>query len=155
MWWVPALVPVLEISIFTGDPSASNQESQLNSRGIRRRENQREGYRRAMQKAEDDKREFNEWTEKTRTAEAEATQKVNSKFPKPRINHFLESWKTQEEKTCKTASAWGRKEKREKIWQGGFKRKRRSSFWGIGRGRNRRAGFEKCQTVRWNWRCSR
>ena len=67
-----------------------------------------------MQKAEDDKREFNEWTEKTRTAEAEATQKVNSKFPKPRINYFLESWKTQEEKTCKTASAWGRKEKREK-----------------------------------------
>merc|ERR1719270_818639 len=40
-------------------------------RGIRRRENQREGFRRAMQKAEDDKREFNEWLDKTRTAEAE------------------------------------------------------------------------------------
>jgi len=30
-----------------------------------------------MQKAEDDKNEFNEWMEKTRTAEADATQKVN------------------------------------------------------------------------------
>ena len=44
-----------------------------------------------MQKAEDDKREFSEWMEKTRTAEAEATQKVNSKFPKPKINQLVES----------------------------------------------------------------
>lgn len=48
-------------------------------RGIRRRENQREGYRRAMQKAEDDKTEFNEWYDKTRSEEAEATQKKAEK----------------------------------------------------------------------------
>jgi len=54
-------------------------------RGIRRRENQREGYRRAMQKAEDDKREFNEWLEKTRTAEAEATKKKAEKRKKKKL----------------------------------------------------------------------
>lgn len=75
-------------------------------RGIRRRENQREGYRRAMQKAEDDKREFNEWTEKTRTAEAEATQKKAEKRKKKKLakQRAREAEKKKGKKSGKVAS---------------------------------------------------
>lgn len=75
-------------------------------RGIRRRENQREGYRRAMQKAEDDKREFNEWTEKTRTAEAEATQKKAEKRKKKKLakQRAREAEKKKGKKSGKAAS---------------------------------------------------
>ena len=44
--------------------------------GIRRRENQREGFRRAMAEKEKNKKEFDEWLETTRNAEAEKTSKV-------------------------------------------------------------------------------
>ena len=44
--------------------------------GIRRRENQREGFRRAMAEKEKNKKEFEEWHETTRAAEAEKTSKV-------------------------------------------------------------------------------
>ena len=46
--------------------------------GIRRRENQREGFRRAMAEKEKNKKEFDEWLETTRNAEAEKTSKVNT-----------------------------------------------------------------------------
>lgn len=48
-------------------------------RGIRRRENQREGYRRALAKAEEDKTEFKIWHDEQRGKEAEITKKVNQK----------------------------------------------------------------------------
>jgi len=75
-------------------------------RGIRRRENQREGYRRAMQKAEDDKREFNEWLEKTRTAEAEATKKKADKRKKKKLakQRAREAEKKKAKKGGKSAS---------------------------------------------------
>lgn len=44
--------------------------------GIRRRENQREGFRRAMAEKDKNKKEFEEWHETTRAAEAEKTSKV-------------------------------------------------------------------------------
>jgi len=75
-------------------------------RGIRRRENQREGYRRAMQKAEDDKNEFNEWMDKTRTAEAEATQKKAEKRKKKKLakQRAREAEKKKGKKSGKAAS---------------------------------------------------
>ncbi|CBY20833.1 unnamed protein product [Oikopleura dioica] len=75
-------------------------------RGIRRRENQREGYRRAMQKAEDDKNEFNEWMEKTRTAEADATQKKAEKRKKKKLakQRAREAEKKKAKKSDKPAS---------------------------------------------------
>ena len=45
--------------------------------GIRRRENQREGFRRAMAEKDKHKKEFEEWHETTRAAEAEKTSKVS------------------------------------------------------------------------------
>merc|ERR1712131_299896 len=51
-------------------------------RGIRRRENQREGFRRAMAEKEKAASEYNEWLEKTRAAEAEKTSKKAAKRKK-------------------------------------------------------------------------
>jgi len=51
-------------------------------RGIRRRENQREGFRRAMAEKEKNKKEFEEWHETTRAAEAEKTSKKAAKRKK-------------------------------------------------------------------------
>ena len=48
-------------------------------RGIRRRENQREGFRRAMAEKEKATTEFNEWREKTRDEEAAKTAKKAAK----------------------------------------------------------------------------
>lgn len=48
-------------------------------RGIRRRENQREGFRRALAKADKEKKEFEDWHNKTREAEAEKTSKKAAK----------------------------------------------------------------------------
>ena len=48
-----------------------------NFSGIRRRENQREGFRRAMAEKEKNKKEFEEWHQTTRAAEAEKTSKVS------------------------------------------------------------------------------
>lgn len=48
-------------------------------RGIRRRENQREGFRRALAKADKEKKEFQDWYDKTREAEAEKTSKKAAK----------------------------------------------------------------------------
>ena len=45
-------------------------------RGIRRRENQREGYRKAMSKIDKDKKDFQDWHDNIRKAEAEKTSKV-------------------------------------------------------------------------------
>ncbi|CAG5111204.1 Oidioi.mRNA.OKI2018_I69.chr2.g5534.t1.cds [Oikopleura dioica] len=76
-------------------------------RGIRRRENQREGYRRAMQKAEDDKKEFNDWLEKTRTAEAEATKKKADKRKKKKAakKAAIEAAKKAKKKAAKKKQA--------------------------------------------------
>jgi len=51
-------------------------------RGIRRRENQREGFRRAMAEKEKNKKEFEEWHEQTRATEAEKTSKKAAKRKK-------------------------------------------------------------------------
>ena len=51
----------------------------LNFRGIRRRENQREGFRRAMAEKEKAASEYNEWLEKTRSEEAAKTAKKAAK----------------------------------------------------------------------------
>jgi len=48
-------------------------------RGIRRRENQREGFRRAMAEKEKAASEYNEWLEKTRSEEAAKTAKKAAK----------------------------------------------------------------------------
>jgi len=48
-------------------------------RGIRRRENQREGFRRAMAEKEKSTNEFNEWLDTTRSAEAAKTAKKAAK----------------------------------------------------------------------------
>jgi len=48
-------------------------------RGIRRRENQREGFRRAMAEKEKATTEYNEWLEKTRSEEAAKTAKKAAK----------------------------------------------------------------------------
>jgi len=51
-------------------------------RGIRRRENQREGFRRAMAEKEKHKKEFEDWHEQTRAAEADKTSKKAAKRKK-------------------------------------------------------------------------
>lgn len=54
-------------------------------RGIRRRENQREGFRRAIAKIEADKKEFNEWHEKQRAQEAQTTKKKAEKRKRKKL----------------------------------------------------------------------
>jgi len=54
-------------------------------RGIRRRENQREGYRRAMAKIDSDKKEFADWHDKIRQDEADKTSKKADKRKKKKM----------------------------------------------------------------------
>merc|ERR1712157_46979 len=70
-------------------------------RGIRRRENQREGFRRAMAEKEKNKKEFEEWHEQTRAAEAEKTSKKAAKRKKQKEakRRALEEAKAKKAKT--------------------------------------------------------
>jgi len=54
-------------------------------RGIRRRENQREGFRKALAKIEADKTEFAKWHTKIRAEEAEKTNKKAEKRKKKKL----------------------------------------------------------------------
>lgn len=54
-------------------------------RGIRRRENQREGYRRAMAKVDKEKNEFSEWHNKIREEEATKTNKKAEKRKRKKL----------------------------------------------------------------------
>lgn len=76
-------------------------------RGIRRRENQREGFRKAMAEKDKAKKEFQEWHENTRAAEAEKTSKKAEKRKKQKEakKRAQEEAKAKKAKLAKKAEA--------------------------------------------------